>query len=204
MQAQVPAQVPAGAGAGAGASGISAHSDSDGADGARAGGAREALLPPPLAQRVRLLLSAHELCVEMDFAPAGAHEASDEEVTQSGPVLERVAAGVAWLAERRLLYTDVRGPNVLVAARGGSAAADDGCKVLIVDYDDCAVLWGPVSSAAEYRTALATTGAVAAGRDCFAARFASGDFPDVEAALDRAFAASAALCASGDDAPSLP
>ena len=80
------------------------------------GAQAQELLPPPLAQRVRLLFGAHEVMVEMECAHAGAREASDEEVTRAGPVLERVAAGIVWLACRGLLYTDLRGPNVLVAA----------------------------------------------------------------------------------------
>ena len=158
-----------------------------------------ALLPPPLAQRVRLLFGAHELLVEMDCAPAGAREASDAEATRAGPVLERVAAGVAWLAARGLLYTDLRGPNVLIAPRasggggGGGAEAAAGeepeieIEVLLVDYDDCLVLGAPARSVADFRAALVSSGAAAAGPDCFAARYAGGACPDVEDALERAF-----------------
>ena len=126
-------------------------------------------------------------------------------------MLERVAAGIVWLACRGLLYTDLRGPNVLVAAaRGdegdgegegklsgtgaatgieGEAGAGGELHVLLVDYDDCIALDAPTRSAAEFHAALVAAGAAAAGPDCFATRFVSGACPDVVAALERAFEA---------------
>ena len=40
---------------------------------------------------------------------------------------------------------------------------------------------------ADFRAALVSSGAAAAGPDCFASRYAGGACPDVEAALERAF-----------------
>jgi len=132
--------------------------------------------PPALGlvPSARLLYGAHEVLVEMPAVDG--REASDAEVTGAGPVLEGAAAAVAWLARRGLVYADLRGPNVLVDARGAAR---------LVDFDDIAV-GAPVNSAAAFRAALARTpGAVVQGT--FAARFCAGALPAVEAALARAF-----------------
>jgi hypothetical protein len=124
-------------------------------------------------------------------------------VLGAGPVLERAAAGVAWLAARGVLYTDLRGPNVLIAPRasyGAGGAADEaaangeagaGDGILLIDYDDCYALEAPVRSVAGFREALVATGAVAACPEGFAGLYACGELPDVEEALERAFAAAA-------------
>ena len=74
------------------------------------------MLPSPLAQHVWLLFGAHEVLVEMDSAPAGAHEASDEEVARARPVLERAAAGPRRAA--CFTRTSAAPSNVLVTAGG--------------------------------------------------------------------------------------
>jgi hypothetical protein len=101
-------------------------------------------------------------------------------------VLAAVAEAVAWLAARRLLYTDVRGPNVLVDGGGGGAR--------LVDYDDCVVLRTPVRSAQAYREALSAVEAARAelrhlcvAPPTFAARLAAGGLPRFESALEDAF-----------------
>jgi hypothetical protein len=149
--------------------------------------------PAALVCGARLLFGAHEVVVEM---PAVAGRAvSDDEATggtaaaggEPGPALRAVADAIAWLAARRVLYTDVRGPNVL--ADGASGA------VRVVDYDDCVVADAPVRSAAAFRAELARVEAARAARrglsvapPTFAARLALGAFPRFEDALDRAFA----------------
>jgi len=177
-----------------------------------------AVLPPPsLARNVRLLFGAHEALVEME-AVAGTRTASDYEATGAGAgadvgasagagagvgagvapdeaaasVLAAVAYAVAWLAENRVLYTDLRGPNVLVAsalARAGGAPA-----AWLVDYDDCIVVPEPIRSVEALRAALGGVAQARAARRAvpaapgFAPRFAAGEFPRLSAALDAAFA----------------
>jgi hypothetical protein len=145
----------------------------------------------------RLLFGAHEALVEMD-AVTGAHSASDEEATgaawgeAAAAIRAAVAAAVAWLAAHRVLYTDLRGPNVLVSAAEGA--------VWLVDYDDCVVVAEPVRTTEAFREALGrVAGQRAARRGAeqraavrgagFAERFAAGEFQALAGALDTAFAA---------------
>jgi hypothetical protein len=138
---------------------------------------RELRLPPS----ARLLFGANEVLVEMP-AVAG-REARDAEVTEAGPVLDGVAAAVAWLARERVVYVDLRGPNVLLDADGAP---------WLVDFDDCLVTDAPVGSLAEFKATLAAAPAAAAPVT-FAARFAAGLLPAVEHALARAFADSSGI-----------
>ena len=78
------------------------------------------------------------------------------------------------------------GSEAAVAVASGPGPEPE-LEVLLVDYDDCLVVDTPVHSAAEFRAALMASGAAAAGPGCFAALFVGGAFPDVEAALERAF-----------------
>ena len=152
--------------------------------------------PAALVRGARLLFGAHEALVEMD-AVAG-HGATNDEATggegenaageDSGPggaVLRVVAETVAWLAARCVLYTDVRGPNVLVGEGG----------VRVVDYDDCVVVGEPVRDVAGFRDAVGCVEVARAARrgdtvapPTFAERLARGNFPRFEAALAAAFA----------------
>ena len=129
-----------------------------------------------VALGVRLLFGAHEVLIDM-AALSGARDAEDAEVTGAGSVLDAAAAGVAWLASRRLLYVDLRGPNVLVAGR----------EVWLVDFDDCIVLPAPVCDVGAFRYALSKTDAAAMGD--WASEFVRGALPEVDVALARAFAA---------------
>jgi hypothetical protein len=149
--------------------------------------------PAALVHGARMLFGAHEAVVEM-MAVDG-REATDDEATGGGgdcggggggAVLAAVAEAVAWLAARGLLYTDVRGPNVLVVGGGGGAR--------LVDYDDCVVLRTPVHSAQAYREALSAVEAARAelrhlcvAPPTFAARLAAGGLPRFESALELAF-----------------
>ena len=85
-------------------------------------GAAGEAVPATLVRGARLLFGAHEVLVEMD-AVVGGHAATDDEATGGGHdggghgggvVLGAVVEAVAWLAAHGLLYTDVRGPNVLI------------------------------------------------------------------------------------------
>ena len=101
---------------------------------------------------------------------------------------------MAWLAAHAILYTDLRGPNVLID-EVGSGGGGDGWRVRLVDYDDCIVVRTPVCSAAAFRAAMTVVEAARAERrgltvapPNFAARLARGDFAAFEGALDEAFA----------------
>jgi len=106
-------------------------------------------LPAPPALRLpaflRLSFGAHELLLEM---PAlGGREASSPEVFGPGRVLEGVAATIAWLAARGVLYTDLRGPNVLI---------DDAGDPWLIDFDDCVASSAPIRSLEAYKDAMAS------------------------------------------------
>ena len=131
-----------------------------------------------VAAGVRLLYGAHEVMVEM-AALGGARDASDAEVMGAGPLLDAAAAAVVWLARRGLLYTDLRGPNVVVA----------GEEAWLVDFDDCIVLAEPVRDVGAFRAALVATGASAMG--AWASALVRDALPRVAAALEAAFAAAA-------------
>ena len=111
----------------------------------------------------------------------------------AGAIVAAVATALAWLAANRILYTDLRGPNVLVRA---AEDAED-VSVWLVDYDDCVVLPAPVRDTAAFRAALQRVAEQRAERRApnrfgaagFAERFAGGDFTALGAALDAAFAA---------------
>jgi len=121
--------------------------------------------------------------VEM-AALGGARDAADAEVTAAGPLLDAAAAAVAWLARRGLLYTDLRGPNVVVA----------GDEAWLVDFDDCITVAEPVRDVDGFRAALVATGAAAAG--AWASALVRDALPSVHAALETAFAAAAAAAAA--------
>jgi hypothetical protein len=132
-----------------------------------------------LVTSARLLYGAHEVLVELP-AVAG-REAADEEVTRTGGLLDAVAATVAWLARRRLVYTDLRGPNVLVDAEGAP---------WLVDFDDCMAVPQAVETVGGFRAVLAATAGAAVG-GTFATRYCAGGLSEVEEAMAAAFEAAA-------------
>jgi hypothetical protein len=151
--------------------------------------------PIALARGARMLFGAHEALVEMEAINC-ARSASDDEATGAagaggGDITQAVAEAVAWLALRRVLYTDLRGPNVLVAAPC-EAGAPVAC---LVDYDDCVVVPAPIRDVGELRAALGIVTEARAARRAlpsvtargFAERFAAGDFPTLASALTEAF-----------------
>ena len=174
-----------------------------------AAAAAAAPMPAALVPDVRLLLGAHEALVEMravegreatnDEATGGEEPAAAAAAPPRPDVLDAVAEAVAWLAARCLLYTDLRGPNVMVRVSGssGGGGAGGGGSGLpaawLVDYDDCVVVEKPLGSAEEVRRALAHVEEARRGpsvaQPTFAQRFGcGGEFPHLAAALDRAFA----------------
>jgi hypothetical protein len=130
-----------------------------------------------LPSSVRLLYGLHELLVEMP-AVAGARPALEEEL--KGAVLASLARSIAWLAARRLVYTDLRGPNVLLQEPTG--------EPWLVDFDDAAVAAEPVLSLAGYKRVLGSSPQAGAQQQhTFAARLAAGEEGAFEAALEQAF-----------------
>ena len=160
----------------------------------------DAQRPRALLPWARLLFGAHEVLVELP-AVAGAREATEEEMAGSdgGLVLRQVAAAVAWLAARRLVYVDLRAPNVLVAAAAAAAGGGGGgggggsalhLQATLVDYDDCVLSPEPITSLAAFRAVLAEeepAGAGDAEGGTFAASFLAGGQRAVEDALAAAF-----------------
>ena len=137
--------------------------------------------PPAIVAPARLLFGAHEVLVEM--RAVGGAQAADAALLEPGAVQEAVAAAVAWLALRcGVVYTDLRGPNVLV----------EGERVSLVDYDDCEVVApGAIRDVEAFRSALRASLA-AASQSSFASRFAAGIravplFEALAGALARAF-----------------
>jgi len=165
--------------------------------------------PAELVPHARLLYGQHEVLVEMtavDGAPC-----SDEEVTKiDGPVMRAAAWAIAWLASQCVIYTDLRGPNVLKPlARpdsimaGGTSAADASYAAAsaaagapdawLIDYDDCMVTAHPVCSLEGYLDALRSFVQAQDGlfplSQTFAEQLVHDGFPQLRTALEAAFAA---------------
>ena len=139
-------------------------------------------LPPALAglPGLRLLYGAHELLVEMRALPGRA--CSDAEAlgcAGGGGVLAGLAQALAWLAVRGVLYTDLKGPNVLL----------QGEQPLLVDFDDCLVVQrGSVRSLPAYKAALAAFAREERlSDDTFAVSCSEGLLPEFEQAMEGAF-----------------
>jgi len=100
---------------------------------------------------VRLLYGQHEVLVEMPAVAGAARRAATEGELRAeggdGRLLPALARTIAWLARQRLVYTDLRAPNVLVDGEG---------KPWLVDFDDVLVLPAAVTSLQGYLAALAT------------------------------------------------
>ena len=97
---------------------------------------------PPSLLRARLFFGAGQVCVKMPWVGGRNAEAAD--LADGGCAVEPVARAIIWLAQRGLLYIDLRPPNVRIAAHD---------RVFLVDYDDIA-LCNPLNSAEELITAL--------------------------------------------------
>ena len=87
---------------------------------------------PPALVSARLLYGAFSVLVDMPFIVG--RPATEEELDQDGPVLKQLAAAIAWLAHRGLLYCDLRVSNVVVADKQDSIVAH------LIDYDDMVIV----------------------------------------------------------------
>jgi hypothetical protein len=151
----------------------------------------DARRPHALAPWARLLFGAHEVLVELP-AVEGAREATEDEMAGGGGglVLRQVAAAVAWLAAHRLVYVDLRAPNVLVHG-GGGGGGGGAVLATLVDYDDCLLTPEPVNSLDAYRAVLREAESAGVAGDVegctFAASFNAGRQRAVEEALAAAF-----------------
>jgi hypothetical protein len=90
-------------------------------------------------------------------------ELTDEELLRAdGQVARKVADAIVWLATNGIIYTDVRGPNVLIAGGSGdidsnssnSSDAAAEIKMKLVDYDDCFVTSSPVTTSVAFQKAM--------------------------------------------------
>ena len=133
---------------------------------ARAGADAANDAPPASLVDAELLFGAGQLCVRMPWVSG--RDAAPADLRARGAAVAPVAAAVAWLARRGLLYVDLRAPNVRIG--------DDG-SVRLVDYDDCVVLGAPLADAEALRSALRE-------RNAPWAADSPGAFPSVMAALD--------------------
>ena len=129
-----------------------------------------------LPRFARLLYGSHEVLVEMP-AVAGRAATEAELAGASGALLPALAGTIVWLARARIVYTDLRAPNVLVDGAGAP---------WLVDFDDCLVAPAPVATLEGYRAAvLASPGGAQGGT--FAASLGAGRQGALEAALHQAF-----------------
>lgn len=158
-----------------------------------------------LPHRARLLYGAHEVLVEIELIEG--ESCDDEDVFQPGSVQDSVAQAIVWLAQHRVVYTDLRGSNVIRrpsasdpggAAAGSSAAlvpavasSTDGPReepmnfcAALVDFDDAMLMPAAIVSLEEYEAVLATR---ATQFGTFATGYAAGGFPHLRAALGVAF-----------------
>ena len=112
--------------------------------------------PPPLAvvRSAEILFGAGEVCVRMPWVRG--REAAPADMGEGGCALPSVAAALIWLARHRLLYVDVREPNVLIEEGNGDGGLP---RVTLVDYDDMVVVEAPPASAKELCDLLVEHGA---------------------------------------------
>lgn len=101
---------------------------------------------PPAIIDAELLFGAGELCVLMPWI--GGRDAVRADLSEGGCAVEPIARAIIWLAQRGMLYIDLRPANVrIVEAHSDAAApgADTEC-VRLVDYDDCVIVAPPASA----------------------------------------------------------
>lgn len=109
----------------------------------------------------RLLYGAFSVLVDMPFVDG--RLATEEELDQDGPVLQQLAAAIAWLAHRGLLYCDLRVPNVVVTDNQDEVVAH------LVDYDDMVIVTpGTVRSTYAFVQAVGENAAKHGLRNCAA------------------------------------
>ncbi len=108
-----------------------------------AAAARQVDLPQALLP-AQLLFGFFAVAVEMPFA-VGCQPTPEE--LESDTVLRPIAEAIAWLMRKRLVYVDVRSPNIILSRPHGDPAAAVR-RVRLVDYDDCVLLDAGVASRA--------------------------------------------------------
>jgi hypothetical protein len=145
--------------------------------------------PPPSLVDAQLLFGASEVCVCMPWVRG--REATDTDL-EDGGVVAALASAIHWLAQHKLIYVDVRPPNVMiddavradgggggdaggevghVAVHGGAGSSGDSCGdagiraagggsslaaggVILVDYDDMALVDAPPASFETFHLAV--------------------------------------------------
>ena len=96
-------------------------------------------------------------------------------------MLNAAAAAIAWLAQKGVVYTDLRGPNVVVDASGDP---------WLVGFDDCLAIDESVGTLAAYKKHLAAS-PDEQREATLAARLTAGALPAVKGALEAAFTSAA-------------
>ena len=139
--------------------------------------------PLRLPTSLRLRFGLHCVLVELEPVVVGRAALEEAELRRANsPLLRSVARAIAWLAAQRVIYTDLRAPNVVVDGEGGA---------WLVDYDDCVAVGAAVRSVEAFKAAVGMCpGAGELGT--FAASLCAGMEVAFEAALGRAFGEAAA------------
>ena len=97
---------------------------------------------PSSLLKAQLLYGANQLCVSMPFIDGRDALQAD---FQNNRVVEALALAIVWLARHGLLFTDLRMPNVRIAA-------EDLC--VLIDYDDMVILSSRPSTYDSFSSAL--------------------------------------------------
>jgi hypothetical protein len=141
--------------------------------------------PPAVMTDARALFGLHEVMIEMEAVP-DARDCKDAELESDELVVHHVSRAMAWLASKGILYTDIRGPNVLVSKTEGSLAF-----VKLVDYDDCLLCDRPIVTKDDFLGELRRYREGDYGRDLGVAggaeQLLEGGLKALAAALDDAF-----------------
>ena len=127
-----------------------------------AGGPHSTDRRPASLVDAELLYGLFSVAIEMPFVSDARHVTVIE--LQQDHVLNSVALALAWLLRHKLVYVDVRPPNILINGSapptgGGPASAtlpeSATPTVWVVDYDDCYVLDLAVKTREQARAAIA-------------------------------------------------
>jgi hypothetical protein len=105
--------------------------------------------PPPSLVRAELLFGAGAVCVRMPWVFG--RDATYYDLDEGGVAVRPMADALVWLARHRLLYIDLRPPNVRVS-EGDVQSGTPG--PVLIDYDDMRVLERAPASADELRELL--------------------------------------------------
>jgi hypothetical protein len=142
---------------------------------------RTSQAPPGLVLDCKLWYGSHEVLVDMTFVEESSELCpdiafnmltkpqgnSDDADIEMRAVAKSVAAVVAWLAARRIIYVDIRGPNILVKEKKQRERIWKGTdndndheekhedmksekEYYLIDYDDCHYADQPITSARQY------------------------------------------------------